>query len=256
MNELVNVEKNKTARKEGKKKKEIRFKKGTGPTVAIVISIIMIFATVLIFMDTISNGASALADSYSNAYNEQKEATYQEKYDAYKNSAEEKFRVSNRVSIYVGNLKEEEKLEVLKVSDVEFIIDDRSNNEGHVISWLEVPGEGTYIVDLKAGEYVVDNERSHVLVRVPYPELTNITIDYANVQKILFKDDFFNGSYKEGEELARQQLSQAELLIKKEFASNQNFYLNAQAAAVSTIETLVKQLNPEVDNLVVDVEFY
>ena len=35
-----------------------------------------------------------------------------------------------------------------------------------------------------------------------------------------------------------------------------NFYLNAQAAAVSTIETLVKQLNPEVDNLVVDVEFY
>ncbi len=256
MDEIMNLEEDKTAQNANIKKRRFQLKKGMEPTIAIVLSIVMIFAIVLIFRDLVSSGAKALHNSYTNAYNEQRNATYQEKYDSYKESAEEKFHVSNRVSIYVGNLKEEEKIEVLKVSDVEFIIEDKDNNDENVISWLEVPGEGVFVVDLKAGEYVIDNERAYVLVRVPYPELTNITIDYANVQKILFKDDIYNGSYKEGEELAKQQLSQAELLIKKEFTSNQNFFKNAQEAAISTIETLVKQLNPEVDNLVVDVEFY
>ena len=233
-------------------------KKNNGQIVAIVSSIIMIVLIVLLLGDTVSNGAKAMADSYSKACEEQKDATYKEQYNSYMNSIEEKFHVSNRVFIYVGNLKEEEKLEVLKVSDVEFIIEDKENNDGNIIAWLEVPGEGTFVVDLKAGEYVIDNARSHVLVRVPYPKLTNITIDYANVKKILFKDEkgIFNGSYSIGEDLARQQLSQAELLIKKEFTSNQNFYLNAQEAAISTIETLVKQLNPKVEDLVVHVEFY
>ena len=250
--------KNKDSQNSSQGKQKVQIKKKSGQTIAIVLSIIMIFAIILLFGDMVSSGAKAMADSYTNAYKEQKEATYQEKYDTNKNSIEKKFHVSNRVSIYVGNLKEEEKLEVLKVSDVEFIIEDKDSNDGNVISWLEVPGEGTFVVDLKAGEYVIDNERAHVLVRVPYPELTNITIDYANVQKILFKDEkgIFNGSFGEGEDLARQQLSQAELLIKKEFTSNQNFYLNAQEAAISTIETLVKQLNHEVEGLVVDVEFY
>lgn len=258
MNEIVNVEKENIAQKPEKKKFRFQIKKDMEPTIAITVSILMVFAIVFLFWNSVSKGAEALAGSYANAYNEQRNVTYRQKYNTYKNSAEQKFHVSNRVSIYVGNLKEEEKLEVLKVNDVEFIIEDKDDNTDNVISWLEVPGEGTFVVDLKAGEYVVDNERAHVLVRVPYPELTNITIDYANVQKILFKDNkgIFNGSYSKGEDLARQQLSEAELLIKKEFTSNQNFYLNAQKAAISTIETLVKQLNPEVENLVVDVEFY
>ena len=229
-----------------------------GQGIAIILLLIVIAPIVILWIDIMSSGAKALADGYKEAYEEQKNATYQEYYNKNKNSAEEKFYVSNTVSIYVGDLKEEQKLEVLKVSDVEFIIEDKNSNEGNVVSWLEVPGEGTFVVDLKAGEYVIDNDRAHVLIRVPYPELTNVAIDYANVRKILFKDakGIFNGSYKEGEELAKRQLSQAELLIKKEFMSNQNFYLNAQDAAISTIKTLVKQLNPEVENLVVDVEFY
>lgn len=257
MDKLTDVEKNKVAQKLNKKKGRFEMEKGMGSTIAIVLSVVMIFATVLIFRDMISSGAKASFHSYTNAYNEQKKATYQEKYDAYKNSAEEKFHVSNRVSIYIGNLKEEEKLEVLKVSDKEFVIEDKGDNEGNVTSWLEVLGEGTFVVDLKAGEYIVDNERAHVLVRVPYPELTNIKIDHDNVQPRLFKGGTIrNGSYREGEDLARRQLSQAEALIRKEFVSNQNFYLNAQKAAISTIETLVKELNPEVENLVVKVEFY
>jgi len=105
-------------------------------------------------------------------------------------------------------------------------------------------------------EFIVDNARAHVSVRLPYPELTNVAIDYSNVKKILFKDDVFNGSYKQGEELAMKQLGQGDLLIKKEFASNEHFYLNAQETAISTIQCLIRELNPKVENLTIDVEFY
>ena len=95
-----------------------------------------------------------------------------------------------------------------------------------------------------------------MLVRVPDPELTNISIDYANVRKLLFENDIFNDSHKAGEDLASQQLRSADSLIKKEFTSNQHFYLSAQKATINTIQCLVKQLNPEVADLTVDVEFY
>ena len=55
-------------------------------------------------------------------------------------------------------------------------------------------------------------------------------------------------SYKVGEELAHQQLGAAELLIRKEFASNQYFYLSAQEAVRTTIQCLVRQMNPGVEN--------
>lgn len=247
----------KEEKKSSKEKMKIFFsKKGTFETSIIILIIAMLFAIFLLFRGTIAEGASALKDNYLESYANQKDITYNEKYDAYKNDAEEKFHVSNSVSIYVGNLKEEEKLEVLKVQDVEFIITDSDDNQGNVEAWLEVPGEATFVVDLKAGEYIVDNERCHVLVRVPYPELTNVKIDYKNVEKLLFKDDVLNGSYSVGEELAMEMLSEAELLIRQEFTSNQNFFRNAEEAATNSIEMLVRQLNPKVEELQIDVEFY
>ena len=221
------------------------------------IIIVLIVAAVLLFACyqlVIIIGVSGFRENYSKAYDAQKNATYQEKYNTYKSSAEKIYHVSNRVSVYLGDLKEEEKLKVLHVSDIEYVIEDKDDNADNIISWLEVPGEGDFVVDLKAGEYIIDEERAHVLVRIPEPELENVAIDYRNVEKLLFKNDVWNESYKIGEDLARRQLVEAELLIKKEFSSNQNYYKNAEKAAKSTIETLIKQLNANVDNLTVDVE--
>ena len=233
-----------------------KLKKGSSKTIYIVLLIIMVTMTVIFGKDIVGNGAQALADSYNAAYALEHDAAYQTQYQKYFDAAEAKYHVSNEVLITIGDIQETEKLEVLKVSDVEFIVEDKNSNDGNITSWLEVPGEGTFVVDLQAAEFVIDNARAHVLVRAPYPELTNVSIDYGNVQKILFKDDIFNGSYKEGEELAQKQLNEGDLLIKKEFASNQNFYLSAQEAAISSIQCLVRQMNPGVDNLAVDVEFY
>ncbi len=257
MNEIVKNEQqssNQIKNRASVKRKKPKAKKKR--VVLWVLIVVMAAITLYLFVGTIRTGAEALVGGYYNAYSSEKEEAYQEQYEKFFEMAEEQYHVSNRGSISIGNIKESQKLEVLKVSDVEYVIGDKDSNSGQITSWLEVPGEGTYVVDLQAAEFIIDNERAHVLIRVPYPELTNVTIDYKNVEKLLFKNGVFNDSYTEGEDLARQQLTEADILIKKEFASNQNFYLTAQDTAKTSLEYLVRQMNPDEEELTVDVEFY
>lgn len=259
MNDLEKAEKKlprKTAKGNGWKWPKFKMKKGSGTTFAIALFLVMGGITIYLVNGIVGAGSAALLDSYNSAYASERGAAYQARYEKYYERAEQKYHVSNTVSISIGDLKDTAKLEVLKVSDVEYIVEESNNNSNGITSWLEVPGEGTYVVNLEAAEFIVDSERAYVLVRAPFPELTNIKIDYANVQKLFFKNDLLNDSYKVGEDLARKQLGSADMLIKKEFTSNQYFYHSAQDAAISTIQCLVKQLNPKAPNLAVEVEFH
>ena len=233
-----------------------RIKKSDKPTLWYVITIIMLACIIYLGFDLVGAGARALRNSYDSAFLAERDASYQALYQRFYEEAEATYHVANRVSVSIGDLKEISALEVLAVSDVEYIVEEKDGNNNGITSWIEVPGQGMYTVNLQASEFIVDSNHSYVLVRIPNPELTNISIDYANVKKLFFRNDLLNDSYSVGEDLARKQLSAADLLIKKEFASNQYFYLNAQKAAVSTVQCLVRQLNPEVPDLAVDVEFY
>ena len=221
-----------------------------------VLMTVFVVASIIVSHNTLIDGAAAVSDGYESAFASEKEASYQALYNKYYDKAEADHHVANRASIYIGNIREIEKLEVLKVRDVEFVVNNSDDNSGNIISWLEVPGEGTFVVDLSAAEFVVDNERSHVSVRLPHPELTNVVIDYSNVKKLVFINDMLNDSYQVGEALARKQLGEGDLLIKKEFAANEYFYLNAEASAISSIQYIIRALNPAVAELTVDVEFY
>lgn len=258
MREYINSNSNssKEIQKENEKVSNRKSKGGSSTIIMIAVLVGMVAITLILVNGIIGAGAEALANSYNAAYESERDSAYQEQYDKYFDRAEDNYHVSNRVSITIGDLKDIAKLEVLTVSDVEYIIDEGVNNSNGITSWLEVPGQGTYVVDLQAAEFLTDDERAYVKVRLPYPELTNITIDYANVKKMFFKNDILNDSYKVGEELAQRQLNSADMLIKKEFASNERFYLSAQEAAVSTIQCLVKQLNPQNADMTVEVEFY
>ncbi len=256
MTETINAKNASSKGVEAQRKKAPKLKKGTSTAIIYVFALIMGAITIYLATGIIGAGAAALSESYNAAYDSEKNAAYQAQYDKYFARAESDYHVSNRVAITIGDLKEVSKLEVLKVSDVEYIIEEGADNSNGITSWLEVPGQGTYVVDLQAAEFIVDDELASVKVRATYPELTNISIDYANVQKLFFKNDILNDSYKVGEELAQRQLNSADMLIKKEFASNERFYLSAQDAAVSTIQCLVRQLNPQNPDLDVEVEFY
>lgn len=242
--------------KKKKTKPRNKKKKSGGYVKYIVAIVVMISSCILISRNVVSAGANAVSDGYDTAFNRERDSVWQEWYQKYFDKAEQEYHVSNRAAITIGELKKTAKLEVLQVSDVEYVIDKNEDNKNNITAWLEVPGTANYTVDLQAAEFVTDDEHAFVLVRVPYPELSNITIDYENVQKLLFKNDLLNDSYRVGEDLARKQLSQADILIRKEFASNQNYYQSAQDAAKTSITSLIRQLNPDIDDLTVEVEFY
>ena len=220
--------------------------------IVVVLSVISVIFIVCVISDAIKKTKDFFNEKVGESAGNVKEDVGKKIEDRY----ERKYHVSNRITIGIGNISANQKLEVLRVSDVEFIIVEGGNNDNNITSWLEIPGDGVYTVDLKGAEYIVDEENSYVLVRVPNPELDHVSIDYENVKKLLFKNDILNDSYSVGAELAKEMLDQGDLLIRKEFSSNQNYYKNAQDSAVSSIQYIVKQFNRDVEDLVVDVEFY
>lgn len=223
----------------------------------IPLSVVIIAGSCISLINTFLNARQTTINSFFYVTDEVSNEVKNNVGDLIKNRYEKKYHVSNKITVSLNNIDEDQKLEVLRVSDIEFIIVEGENNSNNITSWLEVPGEGVYTVDLKGAEYIVDEENSYILVRVPNPELRYVTIDYKNVKKLLFKNDkLFNDSFSVGESLAKDMLDQGDLLIRKEFSSNQNYYKNAQESAISSIQYIIKNLNKDVDNLQVDVEFY
>lgn len=220
---------------------------------ALAVIIILLVVSISLLGGGLKAGAKKLMASYSQAYESEKETTYGKFYQTAYERAEKKYHVSNTVIISIGNLEETGKLEVLKANDKEFIIEDKDSNTGNVTAWLEVSGEGTFVIDLQAAEYIIDNERRYVLVRIPKPELSDVSV--TGSEKKFFKDDWQNGSYSEGVSLAMKQRNTALLRIRKSLLSNQYIYDNAKTVAVRMIQNLIRQFNPDIHDLTVEVEF-
>ena len=70
MNEKAIVEKGSPKKPAAKK---LKFKKGTGTVICIVLMIIMVAAALMLFQNVIFNGAEALADGYNAAFASEKE---------------------------------------------------------------------------------------------------------------------------------------------------------------------------------------
>lgn len=161
--------------------------------------------------------------------------------------------VSNKVSIEVASVREEANLEVLRVSDVEYVIESKDDNENNIEVWMEFYGDGVYTVDMKASEFIIDSDRQYVLVRVPRPELTNCRITKAN--QLFWQNGAFNKSNSVGTELAVEMRNAGYAKLNNYMKSNAKFYKSAKESATMVIADLVKGLNPELTDLVVEVEF-
>ncbi len=238
-----------------KSKSKISASKKTSITImsSLILILLLLAGSIMLIRGGIEAGASALINSYNASYNTEKDSSYQKLYESAFDRAEKNYHVSNTVIISLGDMEEMQKLEVLTANDVEFITEDRDNNTGNVTAWLEVEGQGTFVIDLKAAEYVIDNDHRYVLVRIPNPELTNISI--IRTTKCLFSDDWKNEDYREGVNLAIKQRNEASLQIQKALLSNQYIFSNAKDVSVSMIRNLVKQFNPDIPELEVEVEF-
>ncbi len=223
--------------------------------IGVITIIVIVVGMVFAINNFITKGVEAAINSYQTTKTETITKTKQDWYEKMYVAEEEKYHVSNDVSISIGTFREEAKLEVLEAYDVQYIIWDEKQNEANVVSWLKVPGKGIFTVDLKASEFIIDNERNYVLARVPEPELTHLSIIYKEIEKLLFKNNIFNDSIAVGEEIAEKQLKEAYALMEKTFISNILYYDSALAAAESMIVSLIESWNMEVDGLEVEVEF-
>ena len=126
-------------------------------------------------------------------------------------------------------------------------------------------GVGGYVLEALARSGVgaidvIDNDRHSVLVRVPQPELDskNIAIDADRIEVLHFSENVWSidNSMRSGEELIRNQLSEAMQRIQEDFEANEQYSKLAEASAEAMIAALIKGINPDIADLEVRVEFY
>ena len=203
-------------------------------------------------------GTQAVRQAFESEKKAAEEEVYHGFYEQGYRAGETEYHVKNRAVITLGNIRETAVLEVLSVSDIVYIIQDPELKNGATLSWLQVPGTGVFTVNLAAGEFLADDVRSRVYVRLPRPELlpANISIDHANVKVLRFTSSALLSSVREGEQLAGKQLNEARTRITEDISSNLQFYEFAEDSARSLLENLIRQVNPDIPELKVEIEFY
>ena len=219
----------------------------------VIICLTVVFAGVsaYLFSATVAKGIAAANDAYSSSRVDTEKSVYQMFYDA----AEARYHVRNEEAISVDNIREKANLEVLKVCDVEYIIQEGDKNNKGITSWLEVPGEGMFTVDLETSEFIVDNQHRHITARIPNPVLSECRVIYQDVVTLEFKNNAFHDSIRDGEDLAKKQLNEAYMKIMTEFTSNPKFFLAARSSAEKMVVNLIKSVNPDIPDLTVEVDF-
>ncbi len=235
--------------KKGKKRK-----KG-GLFYVVIAALVLISAGLLVLGST--RGSAAVREAFEREKTAAEENTYQAFYDTSYDAAEHDYHVKNQAVITLSGIRETAELEVLSVSDIVYITKD-AKNIFDTRSWLQVPGTGVFTLDLAAGEFLVDNERRSVYVRLPKPDLSmdNITIDHKNVKVLNLDSSSIASSVRDGEQLAQQQLNEALTQIREDIKSNLEYYEYAEESARSLLETWIRSVNKDVEDLTVEIEFY
>ncbi len=234
--------------------------------IAFIIAVILVIIIMIAVFLSVSSKAAYSA--YTLKKDQVSEETYEKFYGRIYDAAESSHHVTNDVTISIGSLREENRLEVLKVSDVVYEITENEQPGGTlnniltrifsraVDSWLKVPGSGVYTVDMRTAEFVIDNDHEYVLVRMMEPELTEFSIDYADVEELYFKDNaIFHNPARVGVDLVINQLNDAEHDLTDDITSNERFHDSACSAAVNIVTGLIRELNQDLPDLTIEVEF-
>ena len=196
-------------------------------------------------------GYEAGMEAYESAKNQAASEVYQEYYDNSYYYAEKKNHVSNNVLITIDSVEEINRLEVLEVSANTVVTEESSNS----FAWFSFTGSAVYYVDLNTADYIIDQQRSTVVVRLSKPVL-----DYRGLNEVenlmsKTKSILSNGSIANGEKIADSLIKKGDEQIQKELQEEQDNPQKAKEAAISFITSLVMQTNPDVPDIHVVVEF-
>ncbi len=212
----------------------------------------VVFYSVYLMRDTVSNGADELKDVYNLTKDAEIEKWEEKYHDDYYDMAEKKYHVKTVANINVIDEQEISNLEVLQVSDVEYFTENKDDNEYKITFWAKYTATGVYYVDLMQAEYIVDNNHNTVTVRLPEPKIDKFSID----DEILFKkDDAFDDNYSVGDNFAENKRKEAYSKLEERIRSNQELFTSAKKQTEIIVSNWIKTLNPDRADLTVFVEF-
>ncbi len=218
----------------------------------IIIFIIAVFvAAGIIFMrKAFARAKEASENTFSKVY----EKTKQDTYDKFKQQAFEYFEhenhVKNRGTITIGNIKEENLLEVLSVSDSWVKISDPNESNDNTTRWVEFNATGVYTVDMNVSEFIIDDYNNFVLVKLKTPQLNHVALDDSSIE--IYNYDYetgflkINGDYKKGTEMAIDDRAEALSKLTEQLENNDENLSKAKISAENLIKTFIKNVNTDI----------
>ncbi|MCR4638960.1 hypothetical protein [Ruminococcus sp.] len=236
---------NKTTRKT-KRKSNLKGLKA----VYIILLFTLIVVSIVLLLTSCANAKSASRAAFSNVFNDTKKKTYdqfkQKSFDYF----EEQNHVSNRAKITIGNIKEENSLEVLSVSDSWVKISDPEEDEDRTTRWVEFNATGVYTVDMSISEFIIDDYNNFILVKLKTPQLNHIALD-NNTKAYLYKYEkgFFelNGDYDSGVQMMLNDRAEALDNLTEQLENNDENLARAKMSTENLIRTFIKNINPELN---------
>ncbi len=214
---------------------------------AVILIIICLAGSGLLFFLFGTNAKNSCKESFATAYDEAKRKTY----DQFKQKAfdyfEAKNHVSNQATLTIGNIKEENSLEVLSVSDSWVKISEPDKDEDKTTRWVEFNATGVYTVDMSVSEFIIDDYNNYILVKLKTPQLSHIALD-TNTKAYLYKYEkgFFelNGDYDSGVKMMLNDRAEALDKLTEQLESNDANLARAKTSTESLIRTFIKNVNP------------
>lgn len=216
---------------------------------------ILIVVLVIVIFNLLSAMVKRFSDGYSKDFQDAKAQASTEAYNIAYNNAREKFKITNTVEINIGNLRDEQKLEVYEVNASSL---QQSEDKEAIVLFN---GSSVFTVDMRSAEYLVDNAHQKVTIRIPKPEVSQkvLSTDY---EIVYLKDKGFIGRIVDnltdsavgvGEDKALAMTKSASEDMRTKIVNNQEYYAQAVTSAKNFLSDSVKALNPDIPNLQVEI---
>lgn len=206
--------------------------------------------------------------TYHSAKDTAKKETEESFYNAVFELSESAHHLSNDITIQIQGITEIRNLEVLNVFLTDYQIWPEQEASGGILdavtdpligdaeAWIRFNGIGTFTIDLQNTDFILDEQRKAVLVRVPSPVMGQILIQ-QDEDDVLYTSSagLFNYSSDTGNQLVLSLTQKAQQDMTAKARSNPEYYAQAKGSAEKTIIQLIKNLNPDLPDLTVEVEF-
>ena len=190
--------------------------------------------------------------SYENGKNNTSDKIRKEVYNTVYEATEQANHVSNRVTVTLEGIREKSDLEVLQVESSYIYVSENGSKK----IWYSIPGSGSFTIDMRMAEFIVDEERRQVHVIAPPPAITKFDERVEDIKELFYKNtDIGNGSTQEGTRIAQQMMYKAHNQMVKDLEMNWSYFQAAEDSATRLITNTIKALNPSLPDIQVIVEF-